>query len=286
MVVARVPSLRLSRPPHGAEPLEPARVTTRTAALIRRLDLDPGVLRVLSVTFLWVALTCTALLIPISLTLLPGYEAWKFTTRDIAPALGLAAGFTLAAALLARLLYVPESSRCPPRHVPGPAPRHPPHGDGQPGRRTRRGRPVPGGRRTPRPHPRPVRHPRVGRPPQRRRGKHLHHRPPARRRPLSPRPRGAPLPCAPPAPPDLPRHPGSPRDDPDPFLRRTTFTAAAALSALVFTAGHELGGPVNLIFAAFLAAVTTALLLWRRSLVPCIVAHTVHNTAITALWLF
>jgi hypothetical protein len=41
-------------------------------------------LLVLSVTFLWAALTCAALLAPIVLTLLPGYAAWNVSTRNTA----------------------------------------------------------------------------------------------------------------------------------------------------------------------------------------------------------
>ncbi|WP_326799879.1 CPBP family intramembrane metalloprotease [Streptomyces sp. NBC_01808] len=261
-------------------------MTTRTAALIRRLDLDPGVLRVLSVTFLWVALTCTALLIPISLTLLPGYEAWKFTTRDIAPALGLAAGFTLAAALLAGSCTSLKAAAA--RLVTSLGLR--------PGTRRTATVSLAAG---------------LGAGALCLAAAELLVRIPAlSATPASEDPRNAAVAgtsttvhlldgalSAPVHEELLFRAPllllltflatpGARETIPTPFLRRTTFTAAAALSALVFTAGHELGGPVNLIFAAFLAAVTTALLLWRRSLVPCIVAHTVHNTAITALWLF
>lgn len=261
-------------------------MTTRTAALIRRLDLDPGALRVLSVTFLWVALTCTAILIPIALTLLPGYEAWKFTTRDLGPALGLAAGFILAAALLAGSRTSLKAAAARLTTALGLRPG------------TRRTATVslaagiaagalclaaaellvrvPGLSSTP-----AAEDPRYTAVADTSTAVRLLdgalsapvHEELLFRAPLlllltfltTPRAR---------------------ETLPTPLLRHTVFTAAAALSALVFTTGHELGGPVNLIFAAFLAATTTALLLWRRSIVPCIVAHTLHNTAITALWLF
>ncbi|WBB61317.1 CPBP family glutamic-type intramembrane protease [Streptomyces sp. WMMC500] len=261
-------------------------MTTRTAALIHRLDLDPGVLRLLSVTFLWVALTCTSLLVPIGLTLLPGYEAWKLSTHDIAPALGLAAAFTIVAALLAGSRTSLKAAAARLTTALGLRP---------------------GTRRTAAVSLAAglgagalclavaeflVRIPALSSTPAADDPRHtavagtsttVHlldgalsapvHEELLFRAPLlllltflaTPRARDT---------------------IPTPLLRHTTLAAAAALSALVFTTGHELGGPVNLIFAAFLAAVTTALLLWRRSIVPCVVAHTVHNTAVTALWLF
>ncbi|MFW6690714.1 type II CAAX prenyl endopeptidase Rce1 family protein [Streptomyces sp. MAR4 CNX-425] len=263
-------------------------MTTRAAALTRRLDLDPGIARVLSVTFLWAALTCTSLLIPIGLTLLPGYAAWKVSAGDLAPALGVAAAFTLAAALLAGSRTSLKAAAARLTTALGLRPG------------TRRTAAVSlaaglaAGALCTAAAELLARVPALS----------------ASATPASEDPRytavagtstavqlldaalSAPVPEE-----LLFRAPllllltflATPRGRetiPTPLLRRTTLTAAAALSALAFTTGHEIGGPVNVIFAAFLAAVTTALLLWRRSVVPCVVAHTVHNTAVTALWLF
>lgn len=261
-------------------------MTTRTAALIRRLDLDPGMLRVLSVTFLWVALTCTALLIPIGLTLLPGYAAWKFSTRDIAPVLGLAAAFTLAAALLAGSR---TSLRAAATRLTAALGLHP---------RTRRTAAVSlaaglaAGALCVAAAELLVRIPALSATPAAEDPRYAAVAGTSTTVQLLDGALSAPIHEE-----LLFRAPlllllaflttARGRETiPTPLLRHTTLTAAAALSALVFTTGHDLGGPVNVVFAAFLAAVTTALLLWRRSIAPCIVAHTVHNTAITALWLF
>ncbi|WP_407562806.1 CPBP family intramembrane glutamic endopeptidase [Streptomyces sp. 184] len=261
-------------------------MTTRTAALIRRLDLDPGMLRVLSVAFLWVALACTALLIPIGLTLLPGYEAWKFSTRDIAPALGLAAAFTLAAALLAGSRTSLKAAAARLATALGLRPRT---------TRTAAASLAAGlaaGALCLAAAELLVRIPALASTPAAEDPRHTAVSGTSTTVRLLDGALSAPIHEE-----LLFRAPllllltflATPRGHetvPTPFLRHTTLTAAATLSALVFTTGHDLGGPVNLIFAAFLAAVTTALLWWRRSIVPCIVAHTVHNTAITALWLF
>lgn len=53
--------------------------------------------------------------------------------------------------------------------------------------------------------------------------------------------------------------------------------AAASVSAVLFAAGHTMGGSANVTHAAFLALSTTAVTLWQRSLVPALAAHGLYD---------
>ncbi|MCZ1011888.1 CPBP family glutamic-type intramembrane protease [Streptomyces lydicus] len=53
--------------------------------------------------------------------------------------------------------------------------------------------------------------------------------------------------------------------------------AATTASAILFAAGHTLGGSVNVAHAAACAVTTTAVTLWQRSLAPAVAAHGLYD---------
>ncbi|MEU2856710.1 CPBP family glutamic-type intramembrane protease [Streptomyces syringium] len=61
------------------------------------------------------------------------------------------------------------------------------------------------------------------------------------------------------------------------WVRWSLMGAAATASAILFAAGHTLGGSVNVAHAAALAVTTTAVTLWQRSLVPAVAAHGLYD---------
>ncbi|WP_369384175.1 CPBP family glutamic-type intramembrane protease [Streptomyces sp. cg36] len=61
------------------------------------------------------------------------------------------------------------------------------------------------------------------------------------------------------------------------WVRRPLTGAATCLSAVLFAAGHAMGGSANVAHAAFFALAATAVTLWQRSLIPALAAHGLYD---------
>ncbi|MCX4682242.1 CPBP family intramembrane metalloprotease [Streptomyces sp. NBC_01433] len=61
------------------------------------------------------------------------------------------------------------------------------------------------------------------------------------------------------------------------WVRWSLMGTAIAASAVVFAAGHTIGGSVNVAHAVANAVITTAVTLWQRSLFPAMAAHGLYD---------
>lgn len=66
------------------------------------------------------------------------------------------------------------------------------------------------------------------------------------------------------------------------WVRWSLMGVATTTSAIIFAAAHTLGGSANVTHAAFCAAITTAVALWQRSLVPALTAHALYDACVFA----